>query len=184
MFSSRPATRLGGGQATDAMAPALLLPCQFQCGRQELRQRGKGPAGLDKDGQKIRCAGLRFREVGERNIILALQVGEEWVLRIVPTRVTLERVAAQGARGAEGLGRDNALPALRMRHDRVTNLGECLSVRMPHAAGNKHGPRLKVQVKARGMGIATRFVAEMGPRIGLIGALIVCEAYIAMDAKQ
>jgi hypothetical protein len=34
------------------------------------------------------------------------------------------------------------------------------------------------------MGIATRFVAEMGPSIGLVGALVVGEAYIAMDAKQ
>ena len=118
--------RRGGVQATDAMALALLLPCKFQCGRQELHQRGKGPAGLDKDGQKIRCAGLRFRELGERKIILALQVCSEWVFRIVPTRVTLERVAAQGTSGAEGVGRDNALPALRMRHNGVANFGECL----------------------------------------------------------
>src|SRR5688572_25260536 len=72
--------RRSGVQAPDAMALALL-PCQFQGSRQEVRQRGKGPAGLNKDGQKIRGAGLRFRALGERNIILALQVCEEWVLR-------------------------------------------------------------------------------------------------------
>lgn len=176
--------RRRGVQATAAMALALLLPCKFQGGRQEVRQRSKGPAGLDEDGQKIRRAGLHFREVGERKIILTLQVCEEWVLRIVPMRVTLERVAAQGASGAEGVGRNHALPALRMRHDSVTNLGECWSGRMPDAAGNKHCPRLKVQVEARGMGIATSFVAEMCPGIGLVGALVVREAYIAMDAKQ
>jgi hypothetical protein len=34
------------------------------------------------------------------------------------------------------------------------------------------------------MGIATSFVAEMCPSIGLVGALVVGEPDIAMDAKQ
>ena len=79
------------------MALAILLPCQFQGGRQKVRQRGKGPTGLDKDVQKIRRTGLCLRELGERNIILALQVCQERVLRVVPARVALERVAAQGS---------------------------------------------------------------------------------------
>ena len=106
------------------------------------------------------------------------------MLRVVPARVALERVAAKGASGAEALGRDDVLPALRMRHDGVANLGEGVPVRMPHTAGDKHAPRLEVQVKARGMGIAARFVAKMRPSVRLVGALVLCEAYIAMDAKQ
>ena len=34
------------------------------------------------------------------------------------------------------------------------------------------------------MGIAARFVAKMRPSVRLVGALVLCEAYIAMDAKQ
>jgi len=33
--------------------------------------------------------------VDKRSIILALQICQQWVLRVVPTRVALERVAAQ-----------------------------------------------------------------------------------------
>src|SRR4030095_12417013 len=168
----------------DATALALLLPWQFQCGCQEVRQRCKGPTGLDKDVQKIGRTGLFLREGGELNIILALQVCQQWVLWVVPTRVALERVTAKGASGVEGLGRNDALPALRVRHDGVANPGECVSVRMRHTAGDKHSPRLEVQVKARSMSIATSFVTKMCPSVRLIGALVLCEAHIAMDAKQ
>src|SRR5262249_16583221 len=122
--------------------------------------------------------------MGKRNIILALQVYQLWVLRVVPTRVALERVTAKEASGAEGLGRDDALPALRMRYDGVANLGECVSIRMPHTTGDKYCPRLEVQVKARGMGIAASFVAKMCPSVRRIGTLVGCEAHIAMDTKQ
>src|SRR5438128_2613309 len=71
-----------------------------------------------------------------------------------------------------------------MRHDGVANLGECVPVRMPHTTGDKHSPRLEVQVKARGMHIATRFVAKMYPGVRLVGMLVWCEAHIALDAKQ
>jgi hypothetical protein len=56
--------------------------------------------------------GLCLHEVDERHIILALQLCQERVLRVIPARVALERVVAQGASGAEGLGRDDVLPAL------------------------------------------------------------------------
>src|SRR5262249_39718745 len=118
------------------------------------------------------------------NIVLALQVCQERVLRVVPARVALERVTAEGASGAEGLGRDDVLPALRLCHDGVANLGECVPVRMPHTAGDKHSPRLEVQIKARGMGIAARFVAKMCPSVRLVGTLVLCETHITMDAKQ
>src|SRR5262249_41048989 len=45
-------------------------------------------------------------------------------------------------------------------------------------------PRLEVQVKARSMSIATRFMAKMCPSVRLIGMLVLCEAHITMDAKQ
>src|SRR5262249_27445530 len=108
----------------------------------------------------------------------------ERVLRVIPARVALERVAAKGASGTEGLGRDDALPALRLRHNGVANLGECVPVRMPHTAGDKHRPRLEVQVKPRRMGIAAGCVAKMGPSVRLVGPLVAGEAHIAMDAKQ
>jgi hypothetical protein len=55
---------------------------------------------------------------------------------------------------------------------------------MPYTAGDKYGPRLEVQVKARGMGIMASFVAKMCPSVRLIGTLVACEAHITMDAKQ
>jgi hypothetical protein len=87
----------------DATALALPLPWQFQCNRQEVRQRCKGPTGLDKDMQKIGRTGLFLREVGKRNVILALQVCQQWVLRVVPTRVAIERVTTKEASGAKAL---------------------------------------------------------------------------------
>src|SRR5262249_19474896 len=167
-----------------ATTRAILLPWKFQCGRQKVRQWCKGPTGLGKDVHKIGRTGLCLREMGERNIILALQVCQQRVLRVVPVRVALERVTAQAASGAEGLGGDDALPALRMRHDGVANLRERVLVRMPHTTGDKHRPRLEVQVKARGMGIAASFVAKMCPSVRLVRTLVLCEAHIAMNAKQ
>src|SRR5215831_4423244 len=167
-----------------ATARAILLPWKFQCSRQKVCQWCKGPTGFGKDVHKIGRTGLCLREISERNIILALQVCQQRVLRVVPVRVALERVTAQAASGAEGLGGDDALPALRMRHDGIANLRERVLVRMPHTAGDKHRPRLEVQVKARGMGIAASFVAKMCSSVRLIRTLVLGEAHIAMDAKQ
>jgi hypothetical protein len=95
-----------------------------------------------------------------------------------------QQITAKAASGAEGFGRDDALPALRLRHDGVSNLRERVPVRMPHTAGDKHPPGLEVQVKARGMGITASFVVKMCPSVCLVGTFVLGEAYIAMDAKQ
>src|SRR5262245_54555143 len=71
-----------------------------------------------------------------------------------------------------------------MRHNGVTNLGECVPVRMPHTTGDKHSPRLEVQVKAGGMHISTCFVTKMCSSVRLVGTLVWREAHIALDAKQ
>jgi hypothetical protein len=63
----------------------------------KVRQRRKGPTGLDEDVRTIGRTDLCLHEVGERHIILALQLCEERVLRVIPTRVARERVAAKGA---------------------------------------------------------------------------------------
>lgn len=90
--------------------------------------------------------GLCFREVDERHIILALQLCQERVLLVIQARVALERVAAQGTSGAEGLGRDDVLPALQVRYDGVANLRERVPARchIPLATNTVPGSVLAV----------------------------------------
>ena len=91
------------GHGADTTAWALTLLYKFQCGRQKVRQRCKGPTGLDKDVRKIGRSGLRLREVSKRHLILALQLSQERMLRGIPARVALQRVVAKEANGAEAL---------------------------------------------------------------------------------
>ena len=68
---------------------------------------GKNPIGrllLFNSVHEVRRAGLLLSEVGEHDIILALQVCNQRVRRVVPAWGAFERVAAQGAGGAQHLG--------------------------------------------------------------------------------
>ncbi len=58
------------------------------------------------------------------------------------------------------------------------------AVGMPDAGADEDLAGLEVEVEARGVGVLARLVAELDAGVGLVGALVLGEAHVAVDAEE
>src|SRR5208282_1497475 len=94
-------------------------------------------ARLDESIHEARRAGVLLAQIGDRHEILALQVLDQRVIRVVALRRALQLVAGELAGCAEFPAADRALPFFGMRDDRVANLRQRRALRMPQAASGE-----------------------------------------------
>ena len=80
----------------------------------------------------------------------------------------------------------HGLPGLGLGDDSLANLPQGIGFRMPQATSGEAGPRFQMQVKARPVDaiFAAPTVREMGRQVGLVGALVLGEASVAVDAEH
>ena len=95
-------------------------------------------------------------KLGEGEEVLALEVFDQRMPRVVALRRALERLAGEGAGGGKRLRRRHPSPALGIVDEGIPDTAQRLAVRVPNAAAGKHRARLHMQIEPRRMGAFCR----------------------------
>ena len=95
----------------------------------------------------------------------------------------LERLGFERVGGLEiGVVHD-AAPPVGIRHYRAPYLADGRGVGTPYPRSDEHVAGLKVQVESRPVNLSPHLVPEMYARVGLVRALVLGEADVAVDAE-
>src|SRR6266508_878232 len=121
---------------------------------------------------------------GHAHVVLPFEVLGQRVVCGEPGGGPLQCVTAEVEARPELIAVSSPLPPVRLRNDGVPDLLEGFPVGVPHPGRGEGLSRLEVEVEARGVDVAADPVAEVEAHVDLVGALVLGEPHVAVDAEQ
>src|SRR5215472_10095898 len=152
--------------------------------RQELHERSGGAESLKHQIQEIIAGDFLICQRSAEGEVLALDVVDERVSRVVTGWRPLQRFACHAACRAKGTTRDRAAPPFGISGDLVSNFFERLWLRLPDSAADHGIAWFEMQVIYRSCPGLALSVPEVRSSVCFVGTLVLWEANVPIDAHH